>query len=113
MKWVILGSAIFFNAFANIMIKIGMMNKGEKVDIKMLITTITTPAIIVGISSFILALAAYGYVLSKMNLSIAYPIMTSMGFMIVTLASYFFLKESITPIQIVGYLLILSGVGGG
>jgi len=48
---------------------------------------------------------AYGYVLTKMNLSIAYPIMTSMGFMIVVLASWLFLGERITLIQTIGFLL--------
>ena len=45
-----------------------------------------------------------------MNLSIAYPLMTSIGFMIVILASWLFLNEIITPLQIVGFLFILSGV---
>lgn len=110
MNWMILGIAIFLNALANVLIKIGVMGKGIKVNIKVLITLITTPAIVGGILSFVLALGAYGYVLSKMNLSIAYPIMTSIGFMIVTLASCLILKESITPIQVVGFLVILSGV---
>jgi len=55
-------------------------------------------------------LFAYGYVLSKMNLSIAYPLMTSIGFLIVTLVSWVFLKETITLIQIGGFILILLGV---
>ena len=45
-----------------------------------------------------------------MNLSIAYPLVTSIGFMIVTLALWLFLNEIITPIQIIGFLFILSGV---
>lgn len=81
-----------------------------KINLRMIIEVITTPAIVGGILSFVLALVAYGYVLTKMNLSIAYPIMTSMGFMIVILASWLFLKESITLIQAVRFLLILSGV---
>lgn len=110
MKWVILGIAIFMNALANILIKIGVRDKAIKVDIKAIIAIASEPAIIGGILCFILALGAYVYVLSKMNLSIAYPLMTSVGFMIVILASWLFLKESITLIQVVGFLLILSGV---
>ncbi len=110
MNWMILGIAIFLNALANILIKVGVMGEGIKISTKMLITLITTPAIVGGILSFVFALAAYGYVLSKMNLSIAYPLMTSIGFMIVVLASCLILKESITTIQAVGFLVILSGV---
>lgn len=110
MNWIILGVAIFLNALANVLIKIGVMEKGVKVNMKMLIAVITTPAIVGGILSFAFALAAYGYVLSKMNLSIAYPLMTCIGFMIVTLASWLILKESIAPMQVMGFLFILSGV---
>lgn len=110
MNWFILAVAIFLNALANVLIKIGVMDKGVKVNIKMLMAVITSPAILGGILSFVFALVAYGYVLSKMNLSIAYPLMTSIGFMIVTLASWVILKESITSIQLIGFLFILSGV---
>jgi multidrug transporter EmrE-like cation transporter len=110
MNWIILGVAIFLNALANVLIKIGVMDKGVKFNMEMPIAVITTPAIVGGILSFVFALAAYGYVLSKMNLSIAYPLMTSIGFMIVILASWLILKESITPVQVMGFLFILSGV---
>ena len=110
MDWVILGIAIFLNALANILIKVGVIDKGGKISINMFFDIITTPAIIGGILSFVFALIAYEYVLTKMNISIAYPLMTSIGFMIVILASWFFLKESITLIQILGFLFILSGV---
>lgn len=110
MNWIILGIAISLNALANILIKVGVTGKVGKIDLRMIVGIITTPAIIGGILSFIFALVAYGYVLSKMDLSIAYPLMTSIGFAIVTLASWLFLKAIITPIQIIGFLFILSGV---
>jgi multidrug transporter EmrE-like cation transporter len=71
---------------------------------------ITQPALICGILSFGLALAAYSFVLTRLNLSIAYPIMVSMGLIIVVLASFFLLKEAITLIQIAGFILIIAGV---
>jgi multidrug transporter EmrE-like cation transporter len=110
MKWGILGCAIFLNAFANILIKIGVTNKSDKLDISTLLNTAISPAIIGGILLFVLALIAYGYVLTKLNLSIAYPIMTSMGFLIVILVSWLFLREAITLTQVMGFILILSGV---
>jgi multidrug transporter EmrE-like cation transporter len=110
MNWIILGIAISLNALANILIKVGVRDKVGKIDVGMISRVITAPAIIGGILSFIFALAAYGYILSKMNLSIAYPLMTSIGFMIVILASWLFLNEIITPLQIIGFLFILSGV---
>ena len=77
MNWIILGIAISLNALANILIKVGVKDKVGKIDLGMVFRIITTSAIIGGILSFILALAAYGNILSKMNFSIAYPLMTS------------------------------------
>lgn len=110
MNWIVLSIAVFFNALANILVKVGVVDKNCQLNISTLREVITKPSIIGGILSFIFALMAYGYVLSKMNLSVAYPLMTSIGFGIITLASYFLFKESISPIQVIGFLFILSGV---
>ena len=110
MNWIILGIAISLNALANILIKVGVMDRGGKFTIEMVTKVITSPAIIGGIVSFAIALVAYGYVLTRMNLSIAYPLMTSVGFIIVTLTSWLFLKEPITLVHTIGLLFILSGV---
>jgi len=63
-----------------------------------------------GIICFGLALAAYSYVLSRMNLSVAYPIMTSMGFLFVIIASWMFFGENVTLTQVTGFVLIIAGV---
>jgi multidrug transporter EmrE-like cation transporter len=112
MKWVILIMAIVLNGFANIFIKAGIAGVGGKQESLILFLKfkhLSLP-IISGIACFVLALAAYSYVLSKFNLSIAYPIMTSLSFVIVILASRLVFKESITPVQVAGFILILSGV---
>ena len=111
-NYLILGCAIVCNAVANILIKVGMMKVSEAArdTIGMIKGAVFSPAIIAGISFFVVALGGYSYILSKLNLSIAYPIMTSLGYMIVILASWLFLHETITWIQIVGFCLILSGV---
>jgi len=110
-NYLILGCAIVCNAVANILIKVGMMKVSKATDmIAMIKGAMFSPAIIAGISFFVFALGGYSYILSKLNLSVAYPIMTSVGYMIVVLASWLFLHETITFIQIVGFCLILSGV---
>ena len=103
--------AIVFNAFANILIKVGMVRiKGTSGFFEMIKEAIKQPALIGGVCCFILALAAYSVVLTRLNLSIAYPVMVSMGLVIVTLASFFILKETITPLQIAGFVFIIAGV---
>ena len=107
----LLGFAIFFNAFANILIKIGMIRIGNTENaISMVKKMLNQPTLYLGVFSFAMALMLYSMVLTKLNLSIAYPIMVSIGLIIVVLVSYFILKEAIYPIQIVGFLLIIAGV---
>jgi multidrug transporter EmrE-like cation transporter len=109
--YVILGLAIFFSAIGNILMKIGMLKVTNSSDIfNTVLKSIAQPVVPLGIICFILALGCYLYVLSKVNLSIAYPIMTSMVFLLVILACWVFLKESITIFQIVGFVFIILGV---
>jgi multidrug transporter EmrE-like cation transporter len=108
---IILIFAIVFNALANILIKVGMVRVKETTGVIALIgQAVKQPALIAGVCSFALALACYSVVLTRLNLSIAYPIMVSMGLILVVLASFFLLKETITPLQIAGFLFIIAGV---
>ena len=68
------------------------------------------PWLVLGVFLFIGALGAYGVALSKMNLSIAYPIMTSLGFVIVTVFSILHFKETINLAQFIGLVAILGGI---
>ena len=103
--------AIVLNAGANILIKVAMLKIGETNGMAELIKkAILQPAMWCGVISFGLALAAYSMVLSRLNLSIAYPIMVSMGLIIVVLVSALVLKEVISPLQIAGFVLIIAGV---
>lgn len=107
----VLALAITFNATANILIKVGMNKVGETESILELAKkAVVQPQLIAGIFSFIMAFVSYSYILTKLNLNIAYPIMVSMGLVIVVIVSYFWLHESINIIQIVGFILIIAGV---
>ena len=103
--------AVVFNALANILMKVGMGKMGNVRNLFLFpLRAFYDPFIISGMISFIAALWCYLYVLNKFNLSIAYPIMTSLGFLLVILASWIFLRETISSIQIIGFILILLGV---
>ncbi len=108
---IVLIFAIVFNALANILIKVGMIKVGKTEEwVHAFWKASFQPAILLGVVSFALALVGYSIVLTRLNLSVAYPTMVSMGLVIVVLASHFFLSEAIRPVQIVGFLLIISGV---
>lgn len=50
------------------------------------------------------------FILSKFKLNIAFPIATSLFFIVSGLGSYFILKESFTIMQVIGIFLCLSGI---
>ena len=109
--YVVLSLAIILNALANILMKVAMLKQEKTTDIMTMVTqSLTNPVLFLGLVSFGLALVAYCFVLAKINLSIAYPLMTSLGFLIVILASWLFLGENISKIQIVGFTCIIAGV---
>ena len=103
--------AITLNAVANILLKVGAEKTKESNSIfELLLGMATNPVTLLAIFCFAAGMAAYNYVLMKSNLSVAYPIMTSVGYIIVLLASWLFLKETLTILQISGILLIVAGV---
>jgi len=111
MTYVIFTISIVLNALANILMKVGALKPKDSNQIVDVFTNMATnPVTIAGIICFALGLAAYNYVLIKVNLSVAYPINTSLGFVLVVLVSWLFLKETITPVQIGGIGLIIVGV---
>ncbi len=75
-----------------------------------LVKTAGNGYLLLGVLFFVLALVAYAVALSKINLSIAYPIMTSLGFLIVISFSFLYLHEAVTFFHWLGLLLIITGV---
>ncbi|MBD3400294.1 MAG: EamA family transporter [Candidatus Coatesbacteria bacterium] len=113
MTYLMLALGIVFNAGANILMKVAMTRIGTLEDLgfgSYLKGMLTSAWLWSGLVSFALALACYTYVLSKINLSVAYPVFTSVGFAIVILVSIFMLHETVTWWQVAGFLLIIAGV---
>jgi len=111
MTYIIFILAITLNAVANILLKVGAERTKESSNIfELLLGMATNPVTILAVICFASGMAAYNYVLMKTNLSVAYPIMTSVGYIIVLLASWLFLKETLTILQMGGILLIVAGV---
>ncbi|TGN14307.1 DMT family transporter [Leptospira ilyithenensis] len=106
--------AVFFNALANILIKSSSLQdaQGQGTSSPVgIIWTILNPYFIAGLASFGLALLGYRFVLGKgLKLSLAYPVFTSSGFIIVLMASAFFFKERLNWTQWIGIAFIMIGV---
>lgn len=63
-----------------------------------------------GIGLFGISFLAYLFVLSKYPLNVVYPIFVSSGVIIISLASWFLFKETLTLLQILGIVFIIFGI---
>jgi multidrug transporter EmrE-like cation transporter len=110
---IVLVFAIVFNAAANILLKLGMKDAGSlgKLGIVRMFTIAVTNAWVwLGLASFGIAFILYSIVLSRMKLSVAYPIMTSCGFVIVVVAAMLLFSERPSLPMIGGIALIAAGI---
>lgn len=113
MNLVLLLIAATMNAGANACIKLGMTRLGTLSELSLFDIAkkaIINPWLFLGVALFVGTLGAYAVLLSKMNLSLAYPLMTSIGFLLVTLFSIFILSERLVASQWLGLLAIVLGI---
>ncbi len=68
-----------------------------------------SPYVIMGIFSYVISVVVWILVLSRTEVSIAYP-MVSLGYVINALAAYYLLGESLTLTRLLGIAVILVGV---
>jgi multidrug transporter EmrE-like cation transporter len=113
MHIVFLVIALVFNALANILMKLanlrGIADHNSTLSDRITGVYFSWP-FITGLFLFGLNLLCYTFALSKMHLSVAYPIMVGAGFAIIGISSYFLFNERLTPFQITGTFMILIGV---
>lgn len=74
---------------------------------------LTDPIIISAYASALLAAFAWLYVVTKLPVSVAFPIYIGVTFCFVLLGSWFFLDESMSASKLFAMTLILSGIGLG
>jgi multidrug transporter EmrE-like cation transporter len=100
---------VVFNAAANILMKFAASHAAAT-DKGLLVRLFTEPYLIAGLGCFGIALAFYSVALTKFELSVAYPIMTSVGLILVFGFSILGFKESLHVAKLLGTLLIVAGV---
>lgn len=65
--------------------------------------------VMVGLFLFGLSFLLWIVVLSKFQLNIIYPVVVSLNFCLITVFSWFLFKEYLSPIQILGIMIIIAG----
>ena len=110
MSYFYLVSAVLFNSLANLLLKT-QSQKGldfSNLNLGYLITH--NYLFISSVLAFAVNLVFYLLALRHISISIAYPIMIAISFVIINGAAHFVFHEQIQMIQVVGYILILVGL---
>jgi len=107
-----LAFALLANATANVLIRLGMKDLTLSLadPVHALRSILFNAPVMAGITLFACNVLAYAYALSQLRLSVAYPVMTSLGLVIVMVLSWMLMGERITAVQLGGTALILVGV---
>jgi drug/metabolite transporter (DMT)-like permease len=107
--------SIALSALAHVSMKFGMSRPGRQAaidgtDIAQIIrSVVTNAAVIGGIALYVISVAFWVWVLSKTDVSQAYPLV-SLSFLLTTVFAYLFLGDSLGASRIIGTVLVLAGV---
>ncbi|GGD76370.1 EamA family transporter [Paenibacillus nasutitermitis] len=90
--------------------KYGLMQKAKPFEsFRTIVELVFSPYILGGLFIYGCATVLWLYIVSKVDLSLAYPIQ-SLAYVISIVGAYYIFDESLSALKIVGCLLILAGV---
>jgi len=101
------------NVCGHVFLKVGMNQVGEigqRTVVEFALSSIVNKYVLIGLAGYVSSVAGYIVVLSRTQLSVAYPILMSTGYALVVLTSFLFLKEPFGTLKWAGLVLIMVGV---
>jgi multidrug transporter EmrE-like cation transporter len=105
--------SVFLGAIGQVLVKYGAsaleLNFAGKYLIASIVSILKNIPVMCGIISYGVSFLLWIKVLSKVELSYAYP-MVSIGYILVMFFSYFLFKENISVMRVFGVILIIAGV---
>ena len=101
------------NAAAQLMLKYGMMQLGPLSfagvnPVLKILQIVFSPWVFFGLCTFVISMASHLYVLSKVDLSFAYPFL-SLAYVLVAVFAYFVFREDLNALRIAGIAFICVG----
>ena len=104
---------VLTNAAAQVMLKQGMINLGpisfDGVNpILRILQIVFSPWVFLGLATFVISMASHLYVLSKVELSFAYPFL-SLAYVAVAVLAWLLFKEELGAMKIAGIAFICVG----
>lgn len=104
---------VLTNAAAQLMLKRGMggvgaLDVGNDGLIPTIFRVVFNPFVFAGLCTFVVSMASHLIVLSKVEISYAYPFL-SLAYVVVAVYAYFVFQEDLSPARIAGIGLIVLG----
>lgn len=111
MRYLFILGSVFLGAFAQFFFKTGMnsLKLIGRIEFKSLIQIFLNKYIIIGLLLYSLSVVVWFVVLSKFELSYAYPFV-SLGYVVTLLMGYFLLNETMSMNKAAGIIIICIGV---
>lgn len=102
--------AMTLNAAANVLLKLGAARLGTLAEPGLVGRVLGNYYLLGGLALFAANVAFYAAALSRLNLSLAYPVMMAGGVLIVVTVSVLFLREALSAPQMLGLLFLVIGL---
>jgi len=110
MGYLLLTVALTFNAIANILLKIGAERLGAMDEAGFVGRLLVNYQLLAGLALFALNVLFYAAALTRLDLSVAYPVMMGGSLLIVVSVSALLLQEQVTATQVIGLALLVLGM---
>ncbi|MBI5832933.1 MAG: multidrug resistance protein [Armatimonadetes bacterium] len=101
--------ALALGTAGNTFMKMGLNRHGQIESIASLFGALMQLRIIIGLGFFVVSSMLYLTVMSKMPLSVLYP-MVALNYIFVTISARYFLGEPVNAMRVVGLSVIVAGV---
>jgi len=101
---------IFLTVSAQLVLRTGAHRLSSGLSLSIVLEPLKNIFLFTGLLLYAVSFFLYVFVLSRLQLHVVYPIAVGTTLVLITLASYLLLKETITIIQIIGIAAILIGV---
>ncbi|MBI4250181.1 hypothetical protein HY622_01155 [Candidatus Uhrbacteria bacterium] len=103
--------AIAAGAVGNTLIRAGMTHvPSEGFDLSIIVKILTQPLVVTGIVFLTGSFPFYSMAIQRFGLAVGVPIIFSSTIILTTVAAYFLFRESLTIVNVIGILLLISGI---
>ena len=106
--------ALVLNAAANLLVKYAAVHQApvapDATGMTRILATYVSVPFLLGISCFGLNLLAYTQALKRLPISTAYPVMVSLGYLLILVVSWFLFQERLGVQRYVGAALMIAGL---